>query len=178
MGEPVIVHQKHKIKKKNVRTPQDRIRYGPDGGFDTFGMGKANQKKKRRKTRSRSRRRKTKKSKNLNDDSLDDKTDENAMSISKSQKSVSQWWHKEKDIEISEKDRKQQKLKRDRREIAERDADKLRPENAMHNWFKEEEKELSEMDRKRRKIALDKLEKAEKKAQESRPEGVVQRWWE
>eukprot|EP01083_Nonionella_stella_P032704 89486_1 len=79
------------------RKSQNRIRYGPDGGFDTMGMNIPSRKKRRTKRGDRNKRGNDKESvrENLNDNSFETTKDSNEqMTISNSQKAMSSWWKK------------------------------------------------------------------------------------
>merc|ERR1712228_929934 len=101
-----------KEKQKNGYSQQNRIRYGPDGGFDTMGVRMSSKKKRRTK---RKRKQQTKRV-NLNDDSIENK--DKGMSISTSQKTMSNWWKTDRKMKKTDNDRiKEQKTKDDRNKI-------------------------------------------------------------
>merc|ERR1712130_806390 len=93
-----------KAKQKNGYSQTNRIRYGPDGGFDTMGVRMSSKKKRRTKRK----RKKQTKRENLNDDSLESKDKE--MSISVPQKTMSNWWETNQKMKKTDDERIEEEM--------------------------------------------------------------------
>merc|ERR1712083_852171 len=80
-----------KQQKKKEDSRENKIRYGPDGGFTTVGVPMPAKKKRRTRRKKKAKKKRV----NLNDGSVEKKNsgnDDQEMSISKNQKVMSDWW--------------------------------------------------------------------------------------
>lgn len=134
-------HKQRKFKNKRGReklkgngryTGQMRIHYDEGGGYGMTGLPM----QRKRKTRSKRGRNKNKKKDNdgghnLNDNSFERDDNENGMTISKSEKSMSSWWHKNKKVDRNGLNNgKDKKLNKDEMRFANKS------EKKMNNWWK------------------------------------------